>query len=399
MKVGVIGQGYVGLSLAITAAKAGHTVIGYDSNANLVNQLETGVIKNNIDSDQVLLELISNKKYLPTNNPKDLALCKIIVIAVPTPLDEKRNPDISFIYQACKVIAENITSEILVVNESTSYPGTLRNIISKRIFELSSIEHLYASSPERIDPGNSAWNLSNTPRLIGGLNEISLKAAADFYSTFADKIILVSSAEVAEMAKLVENSFRQINIAFVNELSQISRAMNLNIYEILEASATKPFGFMKFLPGPGVGGHCIPIDPTYLAHKAKEVGVPSKFIETANEVNLNMPKYIVSEIIKSFKGNISDKKVLIIGVTYKKNVIDTRESPAEKIYQLFKSKNISVDWHDPLVEEWQNSKSSDFGNYDIGVVAVLHDSINRESIKKLPFVFDCTGELDWAFRL
>jgi UDP-N-acetyl-D-glucosamine dehydrogenase len=399
MKVGIIGQGYVGLSLAISAAKAGHTVIGYDSNTNLVNQLETGVIKNNIDSDQVLLELISNKKYLPTNNPKDLALCNIIVIAVPTPLDEKRNPDISFIYQACKVIAENITSEILVVNESTSYPGTLRNIISKRIFELSSIEHLYASSPERIDPGNNAWNLSNTPRLIGGLNEISLKAAADFYSTFADKIILVSSAEVAEMAKLVENSFRQINIAFVNELSQISRAMNLNIYEILEASATKPFGFMKFLPGPGVGGHCIPIDPTYLAHKAKEVGVPSKFIETANEINSNMPKYIVSEIIKSFKGNIADKKVLIIGVTYKKNVVDTRESPAEKIYQLFKSKNISVDWHDPLVEEWQNSKSSDFGNYDIGVVAVLHDAINRESIKKLPFVFDCTGELDWAFRL
>jgi UDP-N-acetyl-D-glucosamine dehydrogenase len=399
MKVGVIGQGYVGLSLAISAAKAGLTVIGYDSNANLVNQLETGVIKNNIDTDQVLLELISNKKYLPTNNPKDLALCKIIVIAVPTPLDEKLNPDLSFIDQACKVIAENITSEILVVNESTSYPGTLRNIISKRIFELSSIEHLYASSPERIDPGNTTWNLRNTPRLIGGLDEISLKAAADFYSTFADKIILVSSAEVAEMAKLVENSFRQINIAFVNELSQISRAMNLNIYEILEASATKPFGFMKFLPGPGVGGHCIPIDPTYLSHKAKEIGVPSKLIETANEINLNMPKYIVSEIIKSFKGNIADMKVLIIGVTYKKNVIDTRESPAEKIYQLFKSNNISVDWHDPLVEEWQNSKSSDFGNYDIGVVAVLHDKINRESIRKLPFVFDCTGELDWAFKL
>jgi UDP-N-acetyl-D-glucosamine dehydrogenase len=301
--------------------------------------------------------------------------------------------------KACELVATVIVDNSLVVNESTSYPGTLRNIISKRIFELSCIEHLYASSPERIDPGNNAWNLRNTPRLIGGLNEISLKAAADFYSTFADKIILVSSAEVAEMAKLVENSFRQINIAFVNELSQISRAMNLNIYEILEASATKPFGFMKFLPGPGVGGHCIPIDPTYLAHKAKEVGVPSKFIETANEINLNMPKYIVSEIIKSFKGNIADKKVLIIGVTYKKNIVDTRESPAEKIYQLFKSKNISVDWHDPLVEEWQNSKSSDFGNYDIGVVAVLHDAINRESIKKLPFVFDCTGELDWAFRL
>jgi UDP-N-acetyl-D-glucosamine dehydrogenase len=399
MKIGIIGQGYVGLSLAISAAKSGHTVIGFDINDELIKDLEKSRNRNSSEINADLSELIKKRAYIPTNNPMNLGNCTIIVIAVPTPLDINRKPDLTFLNQACEIIGKYIKSKVLIVNESTSYPGTLRDFISSKIFEKSKIRHLYATAPERIDPGNKHWNVVNTPRVIGALDSESLVKATEFYSTISKNIVQVSSAEAAEMAKLLENSFRQVNIAFVNEISQITHALGLDIYEILEAAATKPFGFMRFEPGAGVGGHCIPVDPTYLSYRASEIGVPSKFIETANEINLNMPLYIYNRILRDHDNDIKGKKVLIIGISYKKNIADVRESPAIAMYRLFKSSGIDVDWHDPLVQRLEDTVSSNFGIYDIGVIMVLHDKIDRRKLKEIPYIFDCTNEIKWAKKL
>ena len=269
----------------------------------------------------------------------------------------------------------------------------MRKEVAARI---SGVEHLFASSPERVDPGNTQWGTKNTPRLIGGLTPAAVAKAREFYSTFCDSIIEVSSPEVAEAAKIFENTFRQVNIALVNEFAQISDALGISSREVIEAAATKPYGFMPFNPGPGVGGHCIPVDPSYLAHVANEVGVPATFIKRANEVNLAMPAYVVKRVVAGAGGSISGKSVVVVGISYKANVADTRETPAAAVVDLLRAQGADVVWHDDLVGSWRGESSTALGAFDIAVVVTKHDGVSEAAIKASKYVFDCTGTIAGA---
>jgi UDP-N-acetyl-D-glucosamine dehydrogenase len=392
MRVAIIGQGYVGLTIAVGAAGVGHRVVGFDINKGLVAQLNSG--KSHIEgiSDSALLGFVSSGAYLASTDAAELNGADVIVIAVPTPLDEARNPDLAFVHAAADLIAENVKSPALIVNESTSYPGTLRNEIAARI---NGVTHLYASSPERVDPGNNQWGTKNTPRLIGGMTPEATTRTHEFYSTFCDEIIEVSSPEVAEAAKIFENTFRQVNIALVNEFAQIADALGISGREVIEAAATKPYGFMQFNPGPGVGGHCIPVDPSYLAHVANQVGVPATFIKRANEVNLAMPSYVVKQVIAGSDGSIKGKSIAVVGVSYKSNVADTRETPAAAIVDLLRENGATVTWHDDLVGTWRGELSAPI-NGDIAVVVTRHDGVDLKAIDSCGYVFDCTGTIAGA---
>jgi len=394
-KVFIIGQGYVGLTVAKFAARK-YTVIGFDSNEKLVDQLNVG--KSHIEgiSDEDISTLRSKGAYTASANAADLANCQIVVIAVPTPLKQDRTPDLRHIESACKTIAQFATGRLLIINESTSYPGTVRNLIKPLIESLSKepFEHLYAISPERVDPGRTDWDQSNTPRLYSGLTKEAADETREFYSTFCNTLIEVSSPEVAEAAKLFENSFRQVNIALVNELAQISHALGISVRETLDAADTKPYGFMKFSPSAGVGGHCIPVDPSYLAHVAKGLGVPATFIERANLVNLEMPNYIIARVVKDNGGSINGKKVQVVGVSYKSNIADTRETPAEIMIESLKAAGAIVSWHDPLVKTWNGTESAPLGGSDIAIVVTKHDLLLEDAIKaSAPYVFDTTGKI------
>lgn len=390
MRVAIIGQGYVGLTIAVGAAGAGHSVVGFDVNDGLVAALNAGTSHIEGITDKALAGFVGSGAYKASTDAAVLDGCDVIVIAVPTPLDEKRNPDLSFVHAAADLIGKKVKSTKLIINESTSFPGTLRGEIAARITH-SGVAHFYASSPERVDPGNVNWNLKNTPRLIGGLSPEAVSKAREFYSTFCDTIIEVSSPEVAEAAKIFENTFRQVNIALVNEFAQISDALGISSREVIEAAGTKPYGFMEFKPGPGVGGHCIPIDPSYLAHVANQVGVPATFIKRANEVNLAMPAYVVKRVIEGFGGSIAGKSIVVVGVSYKANVADTRETPAAAVIDLLREQGATVVWHDDLVDSWRGEKSAPLAAHEIAVVVTKHDGVSDEAIKASGYLFDCTG--------
>ncbi len=375
MKIAIIGQGYVGSSIATFAAAAEHEVIGFDTNSSIFSSLK-------IDGN-----------YKGTSDAAQISEAEVVVIAVPTPLDGARKPDLSAVHAACKTIIENVKSQVLVINESTSYPGTLRNVIASVIEKASGLDHMYASSPERVDPGNEKWTQKNTPRLLAGLTPEATALAHKFYSSFCDEIIEVSTPEVAEAAKLFENTFRQVNIALVNEFAQISDALDIPTREVLDAAATKPFGFMSFQPGPGVGGHCIPVDPSYLAYVAENVGVPAEFIKRANQVNLGMPEYVVSRVTQEF-GSLKGKKVVVVGVSYKANVSDTREAPAALVIDELKKLGAEVSWHDSVVGTWNGQSSSELKGFDIAIVVTKHDAVSEPAIKaSASYVFDCTGKI------
>ena len=388
MRVVIIGQGYVGLTIAVGAAGAGHNVVGFDVNKALVDALNTGVSHIEGVSNSALASFIGKGAYKASADAAVLDGCDVIVIAVPTPLDDARNPDLSYVHAAADLIAKNVKSPALIINESTSYPGTLRKEIAGRI---SGVQHLYASSPERVDPGNTQWGTKNTPRLIGGLTPTAVTKAREFYATFCDTIIEVSSPEVAEAAKIFENTFRQVNIALVNEFAQIADALGISGREVIDAAASKPYGFMQFNPGPGVGGHCIPVDPSYLAHVANEVGVPATFIKRANEVNLAMPAYVVDRVIAGVGGSIKGKNVVVVGVSYKANVADTRETPAAAVIDLLRQQGATVAWHDDLVGSWRGENSTPLGSFDIAVIVTKHEGVSDAAIKASTYVFDCTG--------
>ena len=395
-KVAIIGQGYVGLTIASFAASH-HGVIGFDNRAEIVANLNAG--KSHIEgvSSDLLATHISNQTYSATTDPGLISDAEIVIIAVPTPLDEYREPDLSFLESACKSIGENLASPALIINESTSFPGTVRDFIKPTVEKYSkkSLSHLYSVSPERVDPGREDWNQKNTPRLYAGLTKEASEKTRAFYSTFCDNLVEVSSPEVAEAAKLFENTFRQVNIALVNEFAQISHALGFSVYETLDAANTKPYGFMKFNPSAGVGGHCIPVDPSYLSYVAAKEGVPATFIERANEVNLKMPKYIVARVKADNGGSLKGKKIQIVGVAYKPNVADTRETPAKLILDELTNEGAIISWHDPIVKNWLNGASSALGGSEIAIVVTLHDLIDKDAVtKSAPYVFDTTGKLN-----
>jgi UDP-N-acetyl-D-glucosamine dehydrogenase len=385
----------VGLTISAFASRH-YKVIGFDNNSTIVGNLNAG--KSHIEGveSSEIKRAIDSGNYRATSKGADLSDAEIVVIAVPTPLTKDRKPDLTFIESACKSIGENLNNSSLIINESTSFPGTVRNYIKPLVEKYSKypLDHLYAISPERVDPGRVDWDQKNTPRLYAGLTPEASKRTREFYSTFCDNLIEVSSPEVAEAAKLFENTFRQVNIALVNEFAEIAHALGISVHETLDAANTKPYGFMKFNPSAGVGGHCIPVDPTYLAFVASQKGVPATFIERANEVNLEMPKYIVSRVMADNGGSLEGKKVQVIGVSYKPNVADTRETPAELVIDELMAQGAEVSWHDPIVKSWQGGDSVDLGGSEIAIVVTLHDVMDQSAVTtSAPYVFDTTGKL------
>lgn len=398
MKVAIIGQGYVGLTISAFAGEF-FEVVGFEKNPRIISQLNSGVSHIEGVESSVLKKWIEAGRYVATANGDEIADADLVVIAVPTPLTKDRQPDLAFIDAACRTIGENVKKPVLVINESTSFPGTLRNYIKPAIekYSTSPVEHLYAISPERVDPGRGDYNQKNTPRLFAGLTPEASEKTRSFYSKFCDELVEVTSPEVAEAAKLFENTFRQVNIALVNEFAQIAHSLGISVYETLDAANTKPYGFMKFTPSAGVGGHCIPVDPTYLAAVAEEHGAPATFIRRANEVNLEMSKYVVDRVQADNGGSLQGKSVLVVGVAYKPNVADVRETAAELVIKHLRERGAVVSWHDDVVGSWNDEKSSPLSGADIALVVTKHDDVkDRDILASAPYVFDTTGKVAGA---
>ncbi|HET9902488.1 MAG TPA: nucleotide sugar dehydrogenase [Xanthobacteraceae bacterium] len=355
-RVGVIGLGYVGIPLAMTAAKAGFRVLGFDINAPRVDQINRGESFIKHISSDALAELVREGRLVATADFDRLAEADAILICVPTPLTSHREPDLTFVQQTAEAVARRLRRGQLVVLESTTYPGTTEEVV-KPILEAtglkSGVDIFIAFSPEREDPGNAQYGTSSIPKVVGGDEPQALALAEALYGTLVVRTVAVSSTATAEAVKLTENIFRAVNIALVNELKIVYGAMGIDIWEVIEAAKSKPFGFMPFYPGPGLGGHCIPIDPFYLTWKAREHEITTRFIELAGEINTRMPGYVVEKLSEGLDRNagkgLSTSRILLLGMAYKKNVDDIRESPALKLLELIERRGARVDYHDPYV--------------------------------------------------
>lgn len=392
-KIGVIGLGYVGLPLAITASESGWLVIGYDKNEELVKGLAQGLSHIDDLPTARLKQALSSNSFKPTTNPADLSDVDICVICVPTPTTDSHEPDLSYVISASISIAQVLKPTCVVVNESTSFPGTLKEKIQKTILEkrgeIGDVAG-YVAAPERVDPMNPKYNHANTPRVIGGDNPVQVERVHAFYRSLGPEVFVVTSPEAAEFSKLIENAFRLVNISFVNELAPYASALGVDLLEVIDAAATKPFGFMKFVPGPGVGGHCIPVDPHYLVNSAKSFGVVLPVLDSAISVNLSVPKQVVSEIVSQLQGK-SGSSVLLIGVAYKSGISDTRESPAIPIAKELVELGYKVYWTDNEVEDWGFAQKYNGEEVQLGVALT---SSSPEQVVKLAShmrILDCTG--------
>ena len=385
MRITVVGQGYVGLPISVCAAEAGHTVFGFDIDKEKISKLQLGISNSPEVSTEKILDLQLQNKINFSSSIKDTSGSTIYIIAVPTPLDSEHKPDLNFLTSACELIAQVIGPKSLIINESTSYIGTLRNLIKPIVDKQSGLTDLnYAVAPERIDPGNKFWSVKNTPRNIAGLTTTATQQSADFYRSFCDSVNVVSSPEVAECSKLFENTFRQVNIALVNELSEVANKLNFSTHEAIMAAATKPFGFMPFYPSIGVGGHCIPIDPSYLSYSAEIAGVDAKFIKLANQVNSAMPKIVKERIKEYFDGDLGGKRIQIAGISYKPDISDLRESPALDLINELESAGAIVTWHDPFVKEYKGKQSIPLSSeIDLGLIVTPHSQIDFNLWKKI----------------
>ena len=411
--VGVIGLGYVGLPLVARFGENGFPVIGFDIDPDKVASLERNRSYVAHFPDRILEELHRDNRFSATADFARLAECDAILICVPTPLTPQREPDLSYIEATVRQIAEAARPGQLVVLESTTFPGTTDEHV-RRTLEAGGlvldVDFFLAFSPEREDPNNPSFTLRTIPKLVGGVSPISGDLAELLYGSVVEKVVRVSSARVAEAAKIVENVFRCVNIALVNELKTCFDRMGIDVWEVLDAAATKPFGFMKFEPGPGLGGHCIPVDPFYLTWKAREYGVATRFIELAGEINTAMPEWIVrkvSDALNERGRSLKGSKVLVVGVAYKKNVDDTRESPALEIMELLLSKGANVSYFDPHVPRLRRTRKHSFqlssvdatddeiASCDAVVLVTDHDEIDYEKFSRVaPLVVDTRN----AFR-
>ena len=383
MKVAIVGQGYVGLPLAIAAAKAGHNIVGIDTNPNQIALLAKGISPIGDISDADISTVISTKHYQATDNFQSLNNAEIVIICVPTPLDDSYNPDLSHLEAALKSVTPHLAPNSLVIIESTVAPGTTRTFVAD-LLNTAGIPFDLAYSPERIDPANTTWNVTNTPKLVAGLTEAVTKRASAFYQSFVVTVTTGSSLEVIETAKLLENSFRLVNISFINEVAQFCAALKIDVREVIDAAATKPYGFMPFYPGAGVGGHCIPVDPKYLSSKAEEIGVPSRFIDLAHEINLSLPSYFAG-VATGILGTLKEKKILIVGVAYKPDVADSRETPADGIITVLRTAGAHVSWHDDLVQEWKNQTSTPLDDsFDLAILINPHSHCDLTLLGQTP---------------
>ena len=358
MRVAICGQGYVGLPLAVRAALAGHQVVGYDVDEERVKRLAAGEsYVEDVPSEQ-LLKAIARGTYRASAEAKSIAGFDIAVITVPTPLRDGV-PDLSYIESSARTVARFLRPGATVVLESTTYPGTTEELVGPVLEEGSGLvagdDFYLGYSPERIDPGNDTWTLENTPKVVSGVDEASLKAVEAFYSTVVDRTVTVSTCKAAELTKLLENTFRHVNIALVNEVAVFAHGLGIDVWEAIDAASTKPFGYMRFTPGPGVGGHCLPIDPSYLSWRVERaLGQSFRFVELANDINNHMPDYVVQRLVLSLNGHqkaVKGSRVLLLGLAYKKNTGDARESPAARISTLLAGMGAEVHGADPFVVE------------------------------------------------
>jgi UDP-N-acetyl-D-glucosamine dehydrogenase len=389
MKVSIIGQGYVGLPLAISCAQAGFEVTGIDSNTEKVAELKRYKSLVEDISDAELKAVSDSGKYKATSDYVIDPSTAIICICVPTPLGSNHQPDLDVLKAATNDVGKCLKAGMLVIIESTIQPGTTRDVVVPILENesgLSRDQFLVAYSPERIDPMNKKFTIKNTPKLVAGLTPKAAVEAKDFYSRFIEQVDVCDSLEVAETAKLLENSFRLVNISFINELAMFCQKIGIDVNDVIAAASTKPYGFMPFYPSVGVGGHCIPVDPLYLAQAARSVGAPTRFIELADEINLGMPTYFVgraSEMLGGLKG----KKVLVIGVSYKPNVADVRETPVEALISGLKKYGAVVSWHDDLVKNWSGERSAALGSgFDLAILATPHDYLDLTKLGNVPIL-------------
>ncbi|MDG1544016.1 MAG: nucleotide sugar dehydrogenase [archaeon] len=392
-KIGIIGMGYVGIPLGLEFKEAGFTVIGFDKDKQRVDDINAGKQVMKHISSNLMSEFIKSNKATATTDFTKMQEVDYLIICVPTPLDKHEQPDMSYVESATNEISKNLSKGQLIILESTTYPGTTREIVMP-LLEKSNLkageDFFLAYSPEREDPGNKQFSVSKIPKVIGGYTKNCLQITSKLYETIVSETVKVSTMETAESTKLMENIFRAVNIAMVNELKLVFDRMGVNIWEVIDAAKTKPFGFMPFYPGPGMGGHCIPIDPFYLSWKAKEFNTEAKFIELAGEINRKMTENIAHRVGKALnddKKSIRESKILIIGLAYKKDIDDVRESPAIKIMDLLKYKGAKIDYHDPFVNEFGNLRSinltaQNIQEYDSLVITTDHSKIDYEIIGK-----------------
>lgn len=352
-QIGVIGLGYVGLPLAVVFAEGGFKVIGFDLNQALCNNINQGRSHIKDIAGDRIQSVVEGKLLSSTTDFEYLAKCDLISICVPTPLNKIKDPDLSYVVSATDEIAKYLRKGHVIVLESTTYPGTTRDLmlpILERTGLKVGTDFYLCFSPERVDPGNKQWHTKNTPKIIGGITENCKKAGLEIYQKVFDKMVTVQNTEAAELVKVYENTFRMINIALANELSQICDKLNLDVWDVIDAAATKPFGFMKFTPGPGLGGHCIPLDPHYLSWKMRTLAFKTRMIELASEINADMPGNVVNKVgvaLNQFGKSFNGSTILLLGIAYKKDIDDLRESPALDIIQLLQARGANVKYHDP----------------------------------------------------
>jgi len=402
--LGVVGLGYVGLPLAVEASIQGLSVIGYDINSERVEMINNGISPiEDISNDELSNAL---EKFFSTLDGKLLSKCQNIVISVPTPLTDYQ-PDLSYVISAAKTVGNNLVKNQVVILESTTYPGTTIEVLIPNLESTSKLkageDFFVGYSPERIDPGNKVWKFKNTPKVISGINDISTDKIQSFYESIIETTVLVKGTKEAEMVKLLENTYRHVNIALINELAMLCKMLDIDIWEVVNAAKTKPFGFESFKPGPGVGGHCIPVDPEYLSFKTRQIGKPVRFVELAQEINNSMPAYVVGQISEILNKNgklLNNSKILLMGVAYKKDISDMRESPAIDVTELLMEKKVDVSYFDPFVKEFsvfgkeinKEDEINSFDNYDMLLVLTPHSNFSDIDFSKLKtIIFDTTG--------
>jgi len=402
--IGVVGLGYVGLPLALEFARAGFHVIGYDVNEQVVDALRRGEshIKDVPSAD--VAKLVAAGKFETTSKESRLRDTDAISIAVPTPLAKTRDPDMTYVIAAADAIARNCHPGLLIVLESTTYPGTTRDLMQPRLEAagLTVGEDVFlAFSPERVDPGNPTWNTKNTPKVVGGITSACTEVASALYASCLETIVPVSSTETAELVKLLENTFRSVNIGLVNEMQIVCDKLGVNVWEVIEAAATKPFGFMKFTPGPGIGGHCIPLDPHYLAWKMRTLNYKTRFIDLASEINSEMPALVVQRVTQALNDErkpVNGSRILVLGVAYKRDIDDMRESPALDVIRLLEERGAEVVYHDPHVPSFREDgherfsvpfSDGELARADAVVIVTDHSSVDYQRVVDVaPVVVD-----------
>jgi UDP-N-acetyl-D-glucosamine dehydrogenase len=408
MKIVIVGQGYVGLPVAMRAVAVGHVVVGLETNPDRAKRLAAGESYVEDVSDDVLASALESGRYLPTSEPRDCGGFDVAVITVPTPLSEG-NPDLSHIESASRTLSRFLRPGATVILESTTYPGTTEELVGALLQEGSGLTpgldfHL-GYSPERIDPGNAVWNFTNTPKVVSGIDDASLAAVRGFYETLVDEVVPVSGTREAELTKLLENTFRHVNVALVNELAMFAADLDINVWEAIDAASTKPFGYMRFVPGPGVGGHCLPIDPSYLSWRVKNaLGQSFRFVELANDINEHMPDYVVRRLqaaLNTRRKAVNGSRVLLLGLAYKRNTSDARESPAIQVARKLVAMGAEVRAVDPHVREPVDARvvpvelsAEELSAADAVVLLSDHDAFDFELIEQhARFILDTRARL------